>query len=54
MIDTGFQFTILDQIKKEKVAREYDLLIDALYNEYKGLELENTQKFINSFDRGYN
>lgn len=48
MIDTGFQFTILDQIKKEKVAKEYDSLIDGLYNEYKGLELENTQKFINS------
>lgn len=48
MVGTDFQFTILDQIKKEKLSKEYDVMIDRLYNKYKDLELEDTQKFISS------
>lgn len=44
----GFQFTILDQTKKEKISKEYDVLVDRLYNKYKDLEVEDTQKFIDS------
>lgn len=48
MAGMGFQFTILDQTKKEKISKEYDVLVDRLYNKYKDLEVEDTQKFIDS------
>lgn len=48
MTGMGFQFTILDQTKKEKISKEYDVLVDRLYNKYKDLEVEDTQKFIDS------
>ena len=48
MVGTDFQFKILDQIKKEKISKEYDVMIERLYNKYKDLELEDTQKFISS------
>ncbi|KAK5782195.1 uncharacterized protein PWA37_005187 [Arxiozyma heterogenica] len=48
MAGMDFQFTILDQTKKEKISKEYDVLVDRLYNKYKDLEVEDTQKFIDS------
>lgn len=43
-----FQFATLNQIKKQQIANDYDTLIDRFYEEHKGLELIDTQQFINT------